>query len=728
MVRFGHYIHENHIPEWKTHYIGYKLLKKTINQYAARTSNISEEEREEFITTFSKLLDSQIEKIVLFVIEKQGLLAKWLKYLSRRQTDAHCILVTNSEAQTHNELTENGTIIADVEAQSNVKLSEEYRNVGRELLRLLEYVEMNTTGLRKILKKFEKRVGFRLRERYLASRINHPYSQLQQVFRQVGIGALMATISQNLIQLRMETLNRDQRSNSFSLFGRPSLPSKVLEQEPIIKASRALHKLTREATFISFVANSLLIPEPEDQPEELEEKEYHFWSIQLNLCNTFLYMVNYYIVVPTSDLYAEQLHVPPTMNGVIIGAMPLTALVSSLVYSWWSNYSYTAPLIFSTLLLISGNFMYAVALYYNSVWLLIIGRGLSGLGGARAINRRFLVDHVPAKQLTSASAAFVIASSLGMAAGPSLAGILNNLDFKFGGAPVNNVTSPGWLMGFLWITYLILVIVCFKEPSRNSENLQDNSKPADSRDIKAKNVSSDYKLETPLLNKSGEDSTSLLEVVAVEPVEKEKPMQGFLELMKELTLPVRILLTIYFMLKFASEILISESSLVAQLYFDWSSAKAGLFVGGLGLTVLPICALVANNISNKYEDRVIILWSECFVGLGVIGSICYEPIFQYNIFQYMFSAILLFVSANVLEGVNMSLLSKVMSSRLSRGVFNCGFLSTEAGTLARAMADGLITLTGKAGVAYLLNLTMIPTLALVISTIFVTWTGYYSLY
>ncbi len=59
------------------------------------------------------------------------------------------------------------------------------RQVGVELLQLLQFVELNATGLRKILKKFDKRVGFRLGAQYISSRSNHPYSQLQLVFRQV---------------------------------------------------------------------------------------------------------------------------------------------------------------------------------------------------------------------------------------------------------------------------------------------------------------------------------------------------------------------------------------------------------------------------------------------------------------------------------------------------------------------------------------------------------------
>lgn len=59
------------------------------------------------------------------------------------------------------------------------------RQIGTELLQLLNFVELNVTGLRKILKKFDKRVGVRLGGQYIASRSNHPYSQLQQVFRTI---------------------------------------------------------------------------------------------------------------------------------------------------------------------------------------------------------------------------------------------------------------------------------------------------------------------------------------------------------------------------------------------------------------------------------------------------------------------------------------------------------------------------------------------------------------
>ncbi len=79
-------------------------------------------------------------------------------------------------------------------------------------------------------------------------------------------------------------------------------------------------------------------------------------------------------------------------------------------------------------------------------------------------------------------------------------------------------------------------------------------------------------------------------------------------------------------------------------------------------------------------------------------------------------------------GVNLSLLSKVMSSRLARGTYNGGLLSTEAGTVARVVADGTITLTGYFGESKLLNLTMLPTLVIGFLSIAGTLVTYNSMF
>lgn len=84
--------------------------------------------------------------------------------------------------------------------------------------------------------------------------------------------------------------------------------------------------------------------------------------------------------------------------------------------------------------------------------------------------------------------------------------------------------------------------------------------------------------------------------------------------------------------------------------------------------------------------------------------------------------------AGFFAGVNLSLLSRVMSSRLSRGTYNGGLLSTEAGTIARVIADATITLAGFLGQSMLLNVTLLPSLIICVGSIVATCYTYNSLY
>lgn len=125
---------------------------------------VSEVQDESRFVFFPALL-FQIEKIVLFLLEQQGILASRIAKLGEK----------------HSALQEQPDISQICE------LREAYRAVGQDLLKLLFFVEMNAIGLRKILKKFDKRFGYRFTDYYVKTRANHPYSQLQQVFKHVVI-------------------------------------------------------------------------------------------------------------------------------------------------------------------------------------------------------------------------------------------------------------------------------------------------------------------------------------------------------------------------------------------------------------------------------------------------------------------------------------------------------------------------------------------------------------
>ncbi|BAT83694.1 hypothetical protein LR48_Vigan03g050900 [Vigna angularis] len=697
MVGYGKKLRELQIQEWKGYYINYKLMKKKVKRYVEQME-VGAQNRHNVLRDFSMLLDNQIEKIVLFLLEQQGVLAHRLSDIGK----------------------EHNTLFQQPNSINISELQEAYRDVGRDLLRLLTFVEMNAIGLRKILKKIDKRFGYKFTDYYVKTRANHPYSQLRQVFRQVGIGAVVGVLSHGLADL--QDLQQCQGSY-ISIYDQPS----YTHQDPVLKSIKAaVGRLSNSTNFLQFLGRHAFTMQeelPSPSEDQIVDERYHFMSLLLNLANTFLYMVNTYIIVPTADNYTLNLGAAASVCGVVIGTMAVAQMFSSVYFSAWSNRSYLRPLVFSSIVLLIGNTLYALAFDMNSIVVLLIGRLFCGLGSARAINRRYISDCVPSKLRMQASAGFVSASALGMACGPALACLLQT-DFRIYKFTMNQDTLPGWVMSLSWLIYLLWLWICFKEPAHENEA---NLVLYEATTGPAVHVAVENEPTQPLLMNSeekeqdeeGEEENDNAE-------ETKKPVTSIVVAYKLLTPSVKVQLFVYFMLKYAMEIVLAESSLITEYYFIWSTSNVSIFLACLGLTVLPVNIVVGNYISNMFEERQILLTSEIMVCIGLLLS--FHIMIPYSVTQYVGSALLTFVSAEVLEGVNLSLLSKVMSSRLSRGTFNGGLLSTEAGTLARVIADGTITISGYFSESNLLNTTLLPALLICISSIIATCYSYNSLY
>ncbi|CAG7876374.1 unnamed protein product [Brassica rapa] len=656
MVTFGKRLKESQIQEWKGYYMDYKFMKKKVNQFKQQIDT-GTQDHTYVLKGFSRILDDQIEKVVLFLLQQQGLLGQRLSSLGEQR---------NAVSQ-------------EEESFKICDLEQGYRQVGQDLLRLLCFLEMNAIGIRKILKKIDKHFGYKFTDYYVKTRSNHPYSQLQQVLKQV-----------------------DSMVDSINA---------------------AVKRLSNSTSFLDFLGKHAFII-LEDSPsleDPVSEEKFHFVSLLLNLVNAFLYMVNTYIVVPTADSYSISLGAAATVCGVVIGSMAVAQLFSSVYFSSWSNRSYLKPLLFSSIVLLAGNILYALAYDMKSIVVLLLGRLLCGLGSARVINMRYISDCVPLKLRMKASAGFVSASALGMACGPALA-CLFQTHFKICNLTFNEATLPGWFMALAWLVFLLLLLIYFKEPEREiKENvLSPEGRPSSFCTL-------EENLMAPFLVKC-KTKTAYEEESCDEdgPKEDQKPVTSIISAYQLLSPSVKVQLFVYFMLKYAMEILLAESSVITTYYFVWQTSAVAIFLACLGLTVLPVNVIVGHYLSNKFEERKILLASEIMLCIGILLS--FHIIVPYSVPQYVASALITFVSAEVLEGVNLSLLSRVMSSRLSRGTFNGGLLSTEAGTLARVIADGTITVSGFLPERWLLNVTLLPSLLICLSSIIATTFTYNYLY
>lgn len=142
---------------------------------------------------------------------------------------------------------------------------------------------------------------------------------------------------------------------------------------------------------------------------------------------------------------------------------------------------------------------------------------------------------------------------------------------------MNFVTAPGWVMSAAWAMYLLLILLFFKEPERPTLS----SRPTSEKNLGGSDDEPSSTLNEPLLaNLNNKLALALPKFQASDEEEGEnddsdygddRAVETFSELVKELTMPIKILLWIYFMLKFASELLISESSILTSYYFDWTT-------------------------------------------------------------------------------------------------------------------------------------------------------------
>jgi len=625
----------------------------------------------EGIEAFRNLLDNELEKCILFFIREQG------KISSK--------LVSANE--------QNGLD----------SLTAIYHSIGEQILLLVKFSDINLTALKKILKKHDKK--FRnepLSDKYHTGLVE-PLQDLS------GIFALILVLRRKMLEAAdLETNNWElercghvRAASRQTLEELPFLNSSLIEYDPVLAKLERIRTNLRTASAYTqnLAAMSLFyIQEPESDVasdlEDLAMPPVSEASRLLNLLSAFLYMTNYYIVAPTSGIYATRLGGSEADSAMIIGMTPLAAQVGSILYSWWANKGYKNPLIFASCCMTAGNLLYSLALPCKSMNMVLFGRLLNGFGAARAINRRYIADAFRKDERTAASAMFVTFSSLGMAAGPFVSAFLG-LFLSQNGRLLTIETAPGWIMAFAWGLYLVSIVLWFQDPCSNK--LVHKHEIAKER--KTSSVSGEKK---HLLVSSNDEeindiSTSISTLV-----------------------PVMLTLLAYFVLKLALECLLSSTSMLASYYFNWHKSIIGIYLTFLGLLMFPTSLLVARY-SRLYDDRELVVF---FLSTTVIGLLGIAHYFgeRYTEGQYIIAAIIIFCSTNSLEGCLMALLSKTIpKSWAKHSILNSGLLATEAGTLGRTFGAFFLTWCAKKyGVDHLLNYAFVPVGVSVFLTLMLT--------
>ena len=237
-------------------------------------------------------------------------------------------------------------------------------------------------------------------------------------------------------------------------------------------------------------------------------------------------------------------------------------------------------------------------------------------------------------------------------------------------------------MSSLWAIYIVCMFVYFDEPDRPN-------KPVFGQKVAPQQQAKKDEEQDTLLTSNGNKNEAF-----------KSPAQSLDDPPLWKIVPVNTTFFVYFTLKFILESLLSSTSILADYYFHWSGRTSGWYLAILGLLVLPANWLIAVA-SQRHDDRDLILVTLAFMLLGCLTILQIGT--TYTAPHFLLGSVLIFCAANCLEGPNMSLLSKTIPPRYSRGLFNVGLLATESGTLGRAVGDVILTLCGSAGMGHILN-------------------------
>lgn len=179
-------------PDWSEHNINFSMLENRLStvkkefglRKAISVQSLSGESR-----TFAELLDLEVERVVLFYLRAQGVLANQVWILRVKQQS--CLQTGYIASQ--DKLTD---------------LLKDYRLVSHQVLRLLEYLELNTMNLRKILMQHDLLFDTKLSILYFDTRVCYT-SPLLQLYHQEGLIAIISTLKRAFedIYEAQETLN-----------------------------------------------------------------------------------------------------------------------------------------------------------------------------------------------------------------------------------------------------------------------------------------------------------------------------------------------------------------------------------------------------------------------------------------------------------------------------------------------------------------------------------------
>ncbi|KAG2155717.1 major facilitator superfamily domain-containing protein [Suillus clintonianus] len=204
--------------------------------------------------------------------------------------------------------------------------------------------------------------------------------------------------------------------------------------------------------------------ESQTSDDEEEFKLPNMASLVIMLVMNFLLQISFFIIVSSANKYADYLGGNATFSGIVIGIPTGIAGLSLIPLTQYDKGMYKMPLHVSCCFAILGHVAYAVAYRANFLYLILIGRCLTGVSFSLFMYcKRYCTDPriVGIRRRTTLATWQVVCQCLGLSLGPFFGGLLYKIGFS--NSTFNGDTSPGWIMAGIYAGFWVLVTKYFKD-------------------------------------------------------------------------------------------------------------------------------------------------------------------------------------------------------------------------------------------------------------------------
>ncbi|KAI0740470.1 MFS general substrate transporter [Earliella scabrosa] len=192
-------------------------------------------------------------------------------------------------------------------------------------------------------------------------------------------------------------------------------------------------------------------------------------SLVIVLLSNVMLQLTFFSIVSSSNDYALYLGGTSTFSGLVIGIPTAVSGLTLLPLMYIDQGVYARPLHFTCGTMILGNVLYGLAYRANWLYLILIGRIVTGFGFTFWMyNKRYCSDSriVGIRRRTTLAGWLVLGQGLGFSLGPFAGGLLFKVGFN--NSVFNGFTSPAWVMAAGWTIFWIAVAVFFEDVPRTT--------------------------------------------------------------------------------------------------------------------------------------------------------------------------------------------------------------------------------------------------------------------